>query len=465
MEQARNVEQHLARHAASMTWDCLPDEARRQAVRATLWWAATALEGSLGSQQQQLRTYAVSAGGLPEATMLGSGSRVLAEYAGLVNGRAGKAMEREDKYMIDEAIGFAIGCAVVPSAVAMSQAKLNGPVSGAELLTAVSVGVDLEARLVRAIGLGFVPGRTAANATFAMGNYGAATAAGKILGLDETQMLDAWGLAHGQAAGNFQGQVEGRGVAVQCGFAVRNGVTAARLASAGIEGPHNFLSGKAGVYQVHFPASQPDLSAIVERLGSYHHVVDLAFKRYPCGIVAHPALDAVIALRSQISGLEEVATINVVGPPSMGIMTEPLPAKQSPRSSVEAQFSIPWAVACAMRDGDLLLRHFSAEAIADDELRRLSARVVVELRDVEATGVSVTTRSGMTLVGEPVRWAEGHPSKPLSTDTMEKLFLAAAYNATVPEDQGQEALGRLKELDSEANVDEVFSLLTGSLAS
>jgi 2-methylcitrate dehydratase PrpD len=164
-------------------------------------------------------------------------------------------MEGEDKYMIDEAIGFAIGCAVVPSAVAMSQAKLNGPVSGAKLLTAVSVGVDLEARLVRAIGLGFVPGRTAANATFAMGNYGAVTAAGKILGLDKTQMLDAWGLAHGQAAGNFQGQVEGRGVAVQCGFAVRNGVTAARLASAGIEGPHNFLSGTAGVYQVHFPAS------------------------------------------------------------------------------------------------------------------------------------------------------------------------------------------------------------------
>jgi hypothetical protein len=76
MEQARDVEQHLARHAASMTWDCLPVEAKRQAVRATLWWAATALEGSLGSQQQQLRTYAVRAGGLPEATMLGSESRV-----------------------------------------------------------------------------------------------------------------------------------------------------------------------------------------------------------------------------------------------------------------------------------------------------------------------------------------------------------------------------------------------------
>jgi hypothetical protein len=47
--------------------------------------------------------------------------------------------------MIDGAIGFAIGCAVIPAAVAISQAKLNGPVSGAELLTAISLGVDLEA--------------------------------------------------------------------------------------------------------------------------------------------------------------------------------------------------------------------------------------------------------------------------------------------------------------------------------
>jgi hypothetical protein len=76
-------------------------------------------------------------------------------------GGLAKHREREDKYMIDEAIGFAIGCAVIPAAVAISQAKLNGPVSGAELLTAISLGVDLEARLVRAIGLGFVPGRTA----------------------------------------------------------------------------------------------------------------------------------------------------------------------------------------------------------------------------------------------------------------------------------------------------------------
>jgi allophanate hydrolase subunit 2 len=51
----------------------------------------TALEGSLGPQQQRLRAYALGAGGSPEATMLGSDSRVLAEYAGLVDGRAGKA--------------------------------------------------------------------------------------------------------------------------------------------------------------------------------------------------------------------------------------------------------------------------------------------------------------------------------------------------------------------------------------
>ncbi|MCI0142594.1 MmgE/PrpD family protein [Arthrobacter bambusae] len=465
MQQAIAIEQQLARHAATLTWEQLPLGARRQAIRATLWWTATALEGSLDAQQEQLRAYALRTSASPEATILGGRSRVLAEFAGLVNGRAGKAMEREDKYMVDEAIGFAIGCAVVPAAVALSQARLNGPVSGTDLLTAVSLGVDVEARLVRAVGLGFMPGRTAANATFAMGTYGAATAAGKILGLNELQMLDAWGLAHGQAAGNFQGQVEGRGVAVQCGFAVRNGVVAAKLAAVGIEGPHNFISGRAGLYEVHFPASQPELSTIIERLGSYHPIVDLAFKRYPCGIVAHPAVGGVIALRNQMRRPGDIAAIKVVGPRSLSIMAEPLPAKQSPGSPVEAQFSIPWAVACAARDGDLMVDHYSVDAIGDPALRQLATCVDVELRDVEATVVSLTTHDGTTIVGEPVRWAEGHPSKPLSTHIMEQLFLSAAHRAMIPEGQAQEALDRLKALDAETDIDEVFSLLGGPLGS
>jgi hypothetical protein len=84
------IEQQLARHAASLTWDGLPTEARRQAVRATLWWAARRWRGPWVPSSSGYGRTALGTGGSPEATMLGTYSRVLAEYAGLVDGGLAK---------------------------------------------------------------------------------------------------------------------------------------------------------------------------------------------------------------------------------------------------------------------------------------------------------------------------------------------------------------------------------------
>ncbi|WP_396022944.1 MmgE/PrpD family protein [Cupriavidus pinatubonensis] len=98
-----------------------------------------------------------------------------------MNGRAGKALEREDKYWVDETIGFAVGCCVVPAAIAAAEAR--GAVGGPALATAVALAIEMEIRMLRPLGLGFVPGQAVANATFTLGTYGAAVAAAKIFGL------------------------------------------------------------------------------------------------------------------------------------------------------------------------------------------------------------------------------------------------------------------------------------------
>ena len=224
-----DIEASIGRHLHQTRLHDLPAAAVDQAKRAILWWTATGLEGSVESEQARFRSYLSRQGGRPEATVLGSSYRLPAESAGLLNGRAGKAFEHEDKFWAGEAIGVAIGCCVVPAAVATAQAV--GNVSGAELISAVASAIDLEARLVRPVHPTFFFGRVATNATFAFGNYGAAIAAAKICRLDGDGVVNALGIVHGQAAGYLQGQLEGRGVSVQCGFAVRNGIAAARLAS------------------------------------------------------------------------------------------------------------------------------------------------------------------------------------------------------------------------------------------
>lgn len=216
------IERRVATHLAATAWDDLPAPSRESALRAILWWLATGLEGVTEANHATLLRYVEQLAGPAEAAILGTSQRTTAELAGLVNGRAGKAWEHEDKYWVDETIGFAVGCCVVPAAIAAAEAR--GAVSGPALATAVALAIDLEIRLLRPLGLGFVPGQAVANATFTLGTYGAAVAAAKIFSLNADGFLDALGLAHCQACGNFQGQVEGRGVATQAGIAVRNGI-------------------------------------------------------------------------------------------------------------------------------------------------------------------------------------------------------------------------------------------------
>lgn len=81
-------------------------------------------------------------------------------------------------------------------------------------------------------------------------------------------------------------------------MAVRNGIAAARLAMMGMPGPHASLTGPVDLYAVHYPNSKVDFVDIVQGLGEDFLGVNLGFKGYPCGVVAHPAIDAVLAARA-----------------------------------------------------------------------------------------------------------------------------------------------------------------------
>jgi 2-methylcitrate dehydratase PrpD len=457
------IEERLAEHVATTRADSLPDDVVQQSLRAILWWSATALEGATEIHQAPLRAYVSHQGRTREANVLGSGLRTTAEFAALVNGRAGKACEHEDKIWADGSIGIAMGVCVVPAAVAVAQAR--GGVSGRELLAAVALAIDVEARLARPLGLGFVPGKAVANATFALGTYGAAVAAAKVLELDAAGVLDALGLAHAQASGNFQGQFEGRAVSLQCGFAVRNGVIAARLAAAGRPGVRASLTGRAGLYAVHYPACEVDPESIVRDLGTDYLGVRQGLKAYPSGIVAHAAVDAVRSVRTRVQN-GRVDRIEVEGPPTLRIMAEPIEAKRAPRSAVEAQFSIPWAVACGVRDGDLTVDHYDDAALGDGELQRLAGAVTITMGDQhQGTRVRLVMSDGSVAESDAVLVARGHPDNPLPTEDIVELFLRSADRAMVAPADAQDALAKLRRLSSEPDVDAIFSLLKGTLPS
>lgn len=451
------IETRIAEHLATTTWADLPAPARENAARAILWWLATGLEGATETHHATMLRYAAGQAGPAEATILGSTQRTSAEFAGLVNGRCGKAWEHEDKYWVDETIGFAVGCCVVPAAIAAAEAR--GAVDGPALATAVALAIDLEIRLLRPLGLGFVPGRAVANATFVLGTYGAAAAAAKVLGLGADGFLDALGLAHCQASGNFQGQLEGRGVALQAGIAVRNGIAAARLAALGMPGPHGALTGQCGLYAMHYPACEVDVQGITSRLGEDFLNVHLGFKGYPCGVVAHPVIDAVLALRPALAG-RTVKSIEVFGAPSLAIMASPIERKRAPASVIEAQFSIPWAAACALRDGHFSITHYDDAALHDTGLRQLASLVDIHMHEGRSgTAVRLGLSDGSALDSPVVTGSRGSPGNPLATAEIEDVLFRAAQRLRLKPEPVHRAAALLRDVEAIEDCRQLMALL------
>ena len=95
------IEHKVAEHLSASRWTGLPAPSRESAVRAILWWLATGLEGTVEASHSTLLRYVEAQGGKAEATILGTARKTTAELAGLINGRAGKAWEHEDKYWVD----------------------------------------------------------------------------------------------------------------------------------------------------------------------------------------------------------------------------------------------------------------------------------------------------------------------------------------------------------------------------
>lgn len=452
-----SIETRVATHLASTTWADLPTQSRENAARAILWWLATGLEGTTEPHHATLVRYVEAQGGKAEATIIGSDRRTTPELAGLVNGRTGKAWEHEDKYWADETIGFGVGCCVVPAAIAAAEAR--GGVSGTELATAVALAIDLEIRLLRPLGLGFVPGRAVANATFTLGTYGAAAAAARILRLGPDGFLDALGLAHCQASGNFQGQVEGRGVATQAGIAVRNGIAAARMAALGMPGPRGSLAGRCGLYAMHFPQSRVDFSEIVAGLGVDFLNTRLGFKGYPCGVVAHPVIDGVLAARRSVEG-RSVQALDIYGATSLGIMATPIERKRAPDTVIEAQFSIPWAAACALRDGHFSITHYEEAALRDPELRQLAGRVDIHMQeDFRGTTVKLTLADGAVVESPVVMGSRGSPANPLPTAEIEEVLFRAASRVGLKDASVQRAVALLRDVESIKDCTELMALL------
>jgi 2-methylcitrate dehydratase PrpD len=414
-EAAAHVSDVVSRFVTEAESAALPEEVRHQARRSLLNFMAVAVAGQGDpAVEAALRTMAPF-GGPPQASLIGRPERADPLTAAWLNAMSANVHDFDDTHMRTVIHPTA---PVAPPLLALCEMRR---VRGRDLVAALALGMEVACRIGNAVS----PGHYARgwHITATCGVFGAAVAAGRLLGLDSAQMRDALGGASAQSSG----LVETLGFMAKSlgvGNAARNGLLAALLAREGFGGPARPLEGERGFLKV--MGEEADPTEIAGGLGTRWEVLKNIHKPYPCGIVLNAVIDACLELRGRPGVVpEELARIELHGNPLLRQRTD----RPEPAGGREAQVSAQHAVAASLLTGAAGLEQFSDAAVRDGRIQALRGRVfVVEDPEVPVPSVRlVAERRDGTRETVVVEHARGTEARPLSDAELEdKLRTLAA---------------------------------------
>jgi 2-methylcitrate dehydratase PrpD len=325
--------------------------------------------------------------------------------------------------------------------------------------------VDMMCRLALATTPGKNPIDLGWHLTSLFGYVGSAATAARVMRLPVEKIVDAIGIGYHQCAGNGQCVKDGALTKrLGPGFAIKGGITAALLAKAGVTGAKNSFEGEWGLYKQYM---QRDYSRdiLLDGLGKRFEGANVAIKPYPCCRGVHPAIDAGLLLASEdkirTGDIREI--VLTVTQAHLDLLCTPEDAKKSPRSPVDAQFSIPWGVASALAGKRVGLDDFTETAIKNPAVLDVTRKMRLEVDDSlskpgpDPTRVKVITREGKVferMVLVPL----GSLERPMSFEDCASKFRDCAKNldpATV--DQIIERVGKLEQVD---DIGSIIQLIT-----
>ncbi len=414
----------LAEFAANLSFDKIPAEVAERARMLILDHVGIALRARNAADLRESMSKGLAALGLAQgqATVIGDPQGYTPGAAALFNGNLGHALDFDDTHA---RASLHSGAPIIPAAMAAAE---TCKASGRDVITGIIAGFEVQTRLSLALGptdhynRGFHP-------TATCGVFGAAAAAGSVLGLTADQMVYALGLCGSQAAGSMQFLADGAwNKPFHTGYASMNGLYSAVLAKEGFRGTLEPVEGRLGFLKGYAPNPEP--AKAVEGLGEVWETMSIAIKPYPSCRYGHAAMDALIALRNEHEiNVDDVELIEI-GLPKTGIklIGDPEEDKQRPKNYVDGQFSMAFVGAVALREGGMSWDDYEKH-LKDPKTLELCLRIrTINHPKVEAefpanmSGLAtVKLRSGKTLE-KMVVVPKGEPDNFMTAEELRAKF-------------------------------------------
>jgi 2-methylcitrate dehydratase PrpD len=399
------ISRTLADLVAATSWADVTAH-HHEAKRSILNFFATAL----GSAHDPAVTVALRTlspfSGAATSAIIGRTEQLDAMGAAFVNAISANLLDFDDTH--PETIIHPAAPVAAP-VLALAEAR---KLSGRDVLTAFTLGVEVECRIGNAVS----PRHYARgwHITSTCGIFGAAAACARLLELPADRIANAIGIAASQSAGNVE-NLPTAAKNVSVGNAARNGLFAALLAQEGYEAAPFAIEGPLGWARVMGDA--PDLDRLLGGLGQTWEIAKNTYKPYPAGIVFHAVIDACFKLRDRIEKrIDQIDSVTVQG--SALLLAR---GDRPVDNERDARVSIHHCVACGLLVGAAGVKEFGRETVLRPDVAKLRQKVRAELDSSMPDGaarVSIRLVSG-EVVTETIMSPRGSLADPLGDRDLE----------------------------------------------
>jgi len=365
------------------------------------------------------------AAGPGEAHALWFADAMGAEQACMVNAALFEVLDFNDTYI--PCFMHAVS-GVLPAVLA--QAEILGS-SGADTLTALALGIEVELAcaailLPTAYFRGFIAGGVT-------GAIGGAAACALLKRLDDVGLRDALGLAMNTGMGFYQ-TAGSDGFSYIMGSVARNGLTAADLASRGMNAPRLAFEGDRGMFTSYSDEPAEKIDQVLAALGQDDsgrtwRLMGQTYKTVPTETITHGPIECVMALLARSQGRKPARLRFGVEAIVIKIADERAARFGAPSSELEAKFDLRHCAAAAWVRGRFTLAEMEEAAFTDPAIRNLHSRIDLfhDIRHKTFDGASliVEYEDGSTdEINIPA--FRGTPANPMTDDELAELFATYA---------------------------------------
>lgn len=463
-EAPADVTRIIAAHIARTQFGDLPEAAVRATKRRVTDLVGCVIGGARAQANDGLIAVLQRNGQAPQATLLGQGGMLCAADAAMVNAITSRSFDFE--VMTTVVAGKIIPSHTSPTTVMTAFAVAEREQrSGAEFLTALTLGDDLVARIIGAAGFDFGKGWDAASVHTGLGS---AAIAARLMGLGEQGIADAMGMAVNLVGGTIQAAWDGStDFKLPQGMAARHGVLCAELAAAGWTGLEEALLSPFGFYH-QFTSGCSDPGVLTEDLGKTYYAEEY-FKPYPACAATHSAIECALALRENSQfNIESIDRLTLRLAPQL--LTNFCIKPYEPRrfAHCDAIFSYRFQVANVLLNGKTAPPHYADERLREAALLDLTSRI--DLEPLEMAGgwsgaggrcvIEADMADGSRITQE-LTGLSRHPAVRASTDEeiVEKFHEQYAFAGRDDVENADATVGCIARLDQCASIRELVDLV------